>query len=194
MKQKACFLDRDGTINYDPGYLGDPEKVKLLDGVAEGISLLKNSFNFKIIVVSNQSGISRGLISEDQVNAVNKKINRLLAAENAAIDDFYLCAYHPDFSEPKLTGCRKPSPEMILKAAEDHGIDLSGSYMAGDKATDVLCGKNAGVKTILIAGEETKKELKLLKIDNIYPNFVAANFSAACKFIIDDLSGDLIDK
>ncbi len=190
IKQRAFFLDRDGTINFDPGYLGDPGKVKLLDGVAKGISLLKNSFNFKIIVVSNQSGISRGLITEKQVNAVNAKINELLQKENAAVDAFYICAYHPDFSDSRLIGCRKPSPEMIIKAAEDHQIDLGRSYIAGDRASDVVSGKNAGVKTILISDDETKKELKLLKIDNIYPNFVAANFSAACKFIIDDLSGD----
>lgn len=190
MKQKAFFLDRDGTINYDPGYLGDPDKVELLEGVAEGISLLKKSFDFKIIVVSNQSGIARGLITETQVAAVNKRVNELLKKKGAYVDDFYICAFHPDFNSEELVKCRKPSPEMILNATVDHDIDLNSSYMAGDKASDILCGKNAGVKTILISGAETKKELKLLKIDNIYPNFVAVNFLAACKFIIDDLSGD----
>ena len=115
MPQYAVFLDRDGTINEDPGYLGDPAKVKLFPGTGEALSLLKSKLNFKLIVVSNQSGIARGLISEKEVDAVNSRINELLKAENTAIDAFYYCPHHPDFSSREAAECRKPSPAMILK-------------------------------------------------------------------------------
>jgi len=145
----AIFLDRDGTINYDPGYIKDPGEVVILPGVAEGIRKLKVGFGFKIIVVSNQAGIAKGLMSHKDVEAVNRRILELLAKEKASVDAFYYCPFHPDFDPPEKTDCRKPSPFMIVKSAKDHEIDLSRSYMIGDKAIDVLSGINAGVKTIL---------------------------------------------
>ena len=184
----AVFLDRDGTINEDPGYLGDPGLVKILPGVAKGISELKSKFGFKIIVISNQAGISRGLITESQVNEVNNKINRLLSEQNAEIDVFYFCPYHPMFSSEIDSRCRKPSPEMIIKAAEENQIDLSSSYMIGDKASDVLCGINAGVKTILLNSDKSSDEINSLKKEVKSPNFVANNFLDAVNFIQQDIN------
>src|SRR4030042_6704839 len=118
MISHAVFLERDGTINIDPGYLGDPEKVELYEGVPQGLRELKKRGCFKIVVISNQSGISRGLIKEDDVIAVNKRINELLKLENTSIDAFYFCPYHPDFDSPEKCECRKPSPRMIFQAVE----------------------------------------------------------------------------
>ncbi|MFH1197343.1 MAG: HAD family hydrolase [bacterium] len=186
MPQYAVFIDRDGTINYDSGYLGNPDEVKLLDGVAESIAFLKEQFQFLVIVISNQSGVARKLISEDDVKAVNEKINSLLAEYNTKIDAFYYCPYHPDFSPVEKAICRKPSPKMIFDAAKDWTIDLNHSYMIGDTLADVECGINAGVKTILVKNNYETEEIISLKKQGKCPNFVASNIKEACRFIAED--------
>ncbi len=188
---KAVFLDRDGTINFDPGYLGDPNKVRLLPGVDTGIKFLRNDLNFKIIVVSNQSGITRGLISEADVKSVNSRINELLAEKNTRIDAFYFCPYHPEFDPPEKVKCRKPSPEMIFTAAEDFEIDLTQSYLVGDALSDIEAGNKAGVKTILLNNERKYDKINILHLGKKTPNFVATNFSDACTFIKNDLLGNI---
>lgn len=184
----AVFLDRDGTINEDPGYLGNPDLVKLLPGVAEGISDLKSNYGFKTIVISNQAGIAKGLITDDQVIDVNKKINELLSEQNAEIDVFYYCPFHPLYNSQEQSECRKPSAYMINKAAYENKIDLSKSYMIGDKASDVLCGINAGVKSILINSELIAEEINGLKKEGKTPNFTANNFLDAVNFIKQDFN------
>lgn len=183
------FLDRDGTINHDPGYIKDPAQVVLLFGVIEGIKKLKDQFGFKIIVVSNQAGISKGLMTHSDVDNVNARINELLLAEGTSIDAFYYCPFHPDNDPPEKIICRKPSPFMIVQAAEEHKISLSGSYMIGDKGSDIECGLDAGVKSILLRGKSFDNEISTLLNLGKKPNFVAANFKDACDFIIKDLSG-----
>lgn len=189
MLQHAVFFDRDNTLNYDPGYIGNPELVKLFPGVPKGIAKLKNELNFKIIVVSNQSGITRGKITESDVISVNNKINEILRTEGAEIDKFYHCPYHPDFDSEEDCKCRKPSPQMIFKAAYEMNLDLTKSYFVGDKATDVLCGYNAGVKSILIQTDNYNEEINILINENKSPNFVAANFTDAVNFIYNDFTG-----
>ncbi len=187
MSYKAVFLDRDDTINYDPGYLGDPRKVKLYPGVGEGIAKLKNDLGFKIIVISNQSGITRGYLTRKDVDAVNSKINQLLSDFNASVDDFFYCPYHPEFDGEEKSKCRKPSPLMVFQAAEKHKVDLKKSYFIGDQLTDVECGNNAGVKTILVLNKISKKEINNLKSPEKKPNFVAIDFLNACKIIEEDI-------
>lgn len=188
MPSTAVFLDRDGTINNDPGYLGDPDRVKLLPGVAEGIKLLKKNYHFKIIVVSNQSGIDRGLITHSDVDKVNLKINDLLREQNTSIDVFYYCPFHPEISGDEKAKCRKPSPAMIFKAADDYDIDLSNSYLIGDRATDIFCGLNAKVKSILLYTDELSDEINSLKNEGKSPNFVADDFLDAVEFIKKDIN------
>ncbi|RJP62495.1 MAG: HAD family hydrolase [Ignavibacteriales bacterium] len=185
----AVFFDRDGTINYDPGYLGNPDLVELYPGVPEGISELKKA-GFKIVVISNQSGIARGLISVDDVNEVNNRINRLLQIKNTSIDAFYFCPFHPEFSSSEDCECRKPSPKMVFDAAKDLEIDLSNSYLAGNSADDVECGLNSGLKTILIKSTITEDKISYLHNEGKIPTFVAENFSEACNYIIQDFLGD----
>ena len=187
--QRAIFLDRDGTINHDPGYIKDPSEITILLGVPEGIKKLKDNFGFKIIVISNQAGVSKGLMTIEDVDAVNLKINELLIKQGTSVDAFYYCPYHPDIDPPEKSICRKPSPLMIVQAAEEFKIDLSHSYMMGDKWSDVECGINAGVKTILLHSSTIEKEISALHNLGKKPNFTAANFSEACDFVIIDLSG-----
>lgn len=194
MPQYAVFLDRDGTINEDPGYLGDPEKVRLFPGTGKALLSLKTRLNFKLIVVSNQSGIARGLISNRDVNAVNSRINELLKKDNVSIDAFYYCPHHPDFSSREETECRKPSPLMVFQAAKELNIDLNGSYFVGDTAADILCGINAGLKTVLVRTGYGMESISILQKQNIFPSFVAENISDACNFILEDFTGEVIDK
>lgn len=190
MSTCAVFLDRDGTLNEDPGYLGDPEKVKLYSGTGEALSLLKNDLNLKLIVISNQSGIGRGLITKAEVELVNKKINDILRQFNVQIDAFYYCPSHPDFNTAEECACRKPAPGMVFKAADDFNIDLKGSYLIGDSVSDIECGMNAGVKTILVKTGYGNESFYTLQKLNKIPTFVAGNFLDACRFIQKDISGE----
>src|SRR4030067_2782006 len=172
MASYAVFLDRDGTINEDPGYLGEPDKVKLFPDTGEALSILKNKLNFKLIVISNQSGIARGLITKGNVKAVNRKVNELLSNYNVKIDAFYYCPYHPEFNTEEECSCRKPSPEMVLKAADDLKIYLSKSFLIGDAVSDIECGINAGVKTILVRTGYGNESFYTLQKLNKIPTFV----------------------
>jgi D,D-heptose 1,7-bisphosphate phosphatase len=189
MANRAVFCDRDGTLNHDPGYIKDPAEIKILDGVCEGLKKLKDEFGFKAIVVSNQAGISKGLMNDIDVQNVNNRINELLRNNGTSIDEFYYCPYHPDNDPPEKTICRKPSPFMIVQAIEKHKIDKTKSYMVGDKSSDVECGINAGVKTILLHSDSFEKEISTLHNLGKKPNFTAANFLEASNLIIDDISG-----
>lgn len=194
MSQYAVFLDRDGTLNEDPGYLGDPSKVKLFPGTGKALSSLKDRLHFKFIVISNQSGIARGLITEDDVAAVDLKINELLKPDNVQIDAFYFCPHHPDFSSQEEIECRKPSPSLVFRAAEDFNIELNGSYFIGDSPSDILCGINAGLKTLLVKTGYGVESISVLQKQNIFPSFVAENITDACNLIFEDFTGEIIDK
>ena len=187
--RKALFLDRDGTLNQDPGYLGNPDQVILFPTVGESLSILKNEYDFTLIVVSNQSGVARGLISKEDVDKVNRRINELLENYNVKIDAFYYCTAHPDFNSKEECECRKPSPKMIFDAVKDFEIDLGSSYLIGDAKTDIQTAKNAGCKSILIKTVYGKESFNALLSENNLPNFVAENFKEACDYIINDISG-----
>ena len=190
MPSYAVFLDRDGTLNEDPGYLGDPNHLKLFPHTGEALSILKNELDFKLIVISNQSGIARGLISREMVDSVNSKINEILKADDVAIDSFYYCPSHPDFNTKDECRCRKPSPEMVFKAAEDLKIDLTKSYFVGDSVTDIECGINAGLKTILVKTGYGEESFSILQKQNKFPTFVAQNIIEVCSFIKKDFTGE----
>lgn len=190
MPGHAVFLDRDGTLNVDPGYLGDPALVELLPGVGEALSGLKK-LGFKLIVVSNQSGISRGLLTRENVDSVNNRINELLKEHDALIDAFYYCPFHPDFSEEKDCICRKPSPKLVFDAAKEHGLHLGQSYFIGDSVADIECGENAGIKTVLVKTGYGVETFSILQKQNKFPTFVAENIFEAYKFVKNDYYGVL---
>ena len=139
----AVFLDRDGTIMRDADYCGDPGQVKVFEGVGEALRQLKKA-GFRICIITNQSGIGRGYFSEQDYRAVEAEVARQVGA--GLIDDTYFCPDLPDNGSKR----RKPAAGMIFEAQRDHAIDLAGSFMVGDKLIDVECGKNAGVRTILV--------------------------------------------
>jgi len=189
MGNYAVFLDRDGTINEDPGYLGDPNKLKLFPESGKALSELKNDLHFMLVVISNQSGVARGLITREDVELVNTKLNELLSADNVSIDAFYYCPFHPDFNSEDECSCRKPSPKLIFQASKDHNIDLTKSYFIGDTVSDVQCGLNAGLKTILVKTGYGKESISILQKENKIPTFVAENLPDACGFIKKDFKG-----
>ena len=166
-RQKAIFLDRDGTINEYVGFLTDIKEFRLLDGVAEAIRKI-NASGYLAIVVTNQPIIARGEVSFTELQEIHNKMETLLGAEGAYIDAIYFCPHHPDKGfegervEYKIScDCRKPKPGMLLKAAEDFNIDLSRSWMVGDGQNDVEAGKNAGCKTVLIGTEDYGQDRKV---------------------------------
>ncbi|MBN2570867.1 MAG: HAD family hydrolase [Ignavibacteriales bacterium] len=187
MSNPTLFLDRDGTINFDSGYIGDPNKIFIYSDVPNNLLRIKNEFGMKLIVISNQAGVAKGLMTEDDVKIVNGRIEELLKKSNIAIDEFYYCIHHPDFSSEEECKCRKPSPLMIFEAQKKHNVDLSKSYFVGDKASDVECGLNAGIKTCLILRENNSGELLVLEKQKKIPNFVANNFNEIYEFIKNDL-------
>ena len=141
--QRAVFLDRDGTIMTDVEYCGDPKNVKVFASAPDALRRLRGA-GYKIIIISNQSGIGRGYFSEAEYRAVEAEVERQIG--DGLIDATYFCQDAPD----QATDRRKPGPEMILEAARDHQIDLRRSFMIGDKPIDVECGRRAGVRTILV--------------------------------------------
>lgn len=187
--KRAVFFDRDGTLNYDPGYLGDPDKLVLYPGTSEGLKLLKE-LGFMIIVITNQSGIARGYFTARDVEAVHRRLNEILQHDGVSVDAFYYCPYHPDFNTPEECKCRKPSPDMLLRAAGDFGIDLRESYFVGDTASDVRCGRAAGVKTVLVKSSLGDEDVDRLRTEGVAADFVAGDISEACRLIANDIELD----
>ena len=142
-KTPAVFLDRDGTIMHDVHYCSDPAQVRLFDDAREALQRLKAA-GFKLFVITNQSGIGRGYFTERDYQAVTDELARQLGP--GLIEATYFCPDHPDAASDR----RKPEPGMILEAQRDHGIDLSRSYLVGDKRIDAECGRKAGVRTVLV--------------------------------------------
>jgi len=139
----AIFIDRDGTIMEDTDYCSDPKDVRIFPGVPEALRCLK-SRGFKLIIITNQSGIGRGLFTLDQYRAVETEVLRQLGDD--LIDGTYYCPDAPG----QHSNCRKPAPGMVVKAVRDHQIDLSHSFLIGDKEIDVECAHNAGVRAIRV--------------------------------------------
>lgn len=139
----AVFVDRDGTIMEDCDYCSDPKDVNIFLGVPEALRRLK-ARGFSLIVITNQSGIGRGLMTVEQYRAVEAEVVRQLGGD--LIDATYFCPDVPG----QHSSCRKPAPGMILQATREHGIDLSRAFFIGDKEIDVECGRNAGVRTIRV--------------------------------------------
>ena len=161
MSQKAIFLDRDDTVIDDPGYIKEPEQVKLLPGAAEALIQFKR-MGYLVIIITNQSAIARGYITEDKLEEIHLKLKTLLSAQGATIDGLYYCPYHPegtvkDFSME--SNLRKPNAGMLFQAADELDIDLNASWMIGDRYKDVQAGKAAGCQTILVDVPGKAREL-----------------------------------
>ena len=165
-KQKAIFLDRDGTINKYVGFLRNIDEFELIEGVSEAIKQINQS-GYLAVVVTNQPVIARGEVTWDELHEIHKKMETLLGKDGAYIDGIYICPHHPDKGfegerpEYKFDcDCRKPKPGLLLQAAKDYNIDLSKSYMIGDSERDVEAGRNAGCKKTFAV--ETNKDIVLI--------------------------------
>lgn len=157
MPGRAVFLDRDDTIIRDRHYLADPDGVELMPGAAEAVRLL-NRRRVPAIVVTNQSGIARGLFSERRLELIHQRLTGLLAERHAVVDAIYYCPHHPQGSIEKYSfpcTCRKPEPGLLMKAAQDFGLDLASCYMVGDKLEDVETIHRVRGKGVLIGVEYT---------------------------------------
>ncbi len=182
MTNRAVFLDRDDTLIEDPGYINDPGQVKLLEGVPKALKELRK-MNFKLVIVSNQSGVARGIVTEEVLGKIHKKLEKLLANEGAYIDEIYYSPYHPEGAVEKYrkkSNCRKPEPGMLLQASEEMDIDLENSWIIGDSGRDIEAGKKVGCKTILL--DPVTHEKKIVT-DGEKPDYRAVNIIEAVNII-----------
>ncbi len=175
----AVFLDRDGTVNEEKHYLHETSQLRLIRGAARAIRLL-NQADVPVFLVTNQAGIGRGYYSPEEMAALHDELARRLARRGAHLDGFYHCPHHPD----EGCSCRKPQPGMLLRAAAEHGLDLSSCYTVGDKISDLLAGRRAGCRTILVLtgyGQESRRAFAGL---DWQPDHVARSLLPAVTWIL----------
>lgn len=186
--KKAVFFDRDGVINKDYGYVGTLERFKFLPGVKEALATLKQ-MGYLTILVTNQSGIARGMYTVDDFDTVTEFMQGQLSLCKAQFDGIYFCPHHPQATVAAFRcecTCRKPQPEMLLWAQREFDIDLEHSIMVGDHASDIEAGENAGVKNLILVGTHLDTDGPLVpqaqRFDSL-PDFVQALQSGSVKLI-----------
>ena len=178
-KVKVLFLDRDGTNNRDLGtYVSSREEFVLIDRADEAIAVARAA-GFRIVIITNQAGIARGIVTAEQVEDLNRYLNELLSMKDAFFDRCYYCPSHPDYPHPeydRFIECRKPSPRMVEQAIADFRkegieVDMAGSFFVGDKLVDVECGLRAGLRPILVRTGHNEEALCLQR--GVLPEHVA---------------------
>lgn len=169
---KAVFLDRDGVINEDPGYVHKIDDFKFINNAIEGLKLLKD---FKLILITNQSGVGRGYYTKRDFLKFNSHLINELLKNKIKIEKTYYCLHHPDES----CNCRKPSIKHIEEAKKEFNIDLGQSYVVGDHLHDIEMGKKAGCKTVFVLTGHGKKHKETIKAD-----FIAQDLYGAAQWII----------
>ena len=177
--QKTVFLDRDGTIASDVSYCRRVEDFEILTGVPEAIKLL-NQNDFRVIVITNQSGIARGYFTEKTLEQIHRKTVTELAEKNARVDAIYYCPHHPD----EGCGCRKPGTDLFRQAGQEHNIDIVSSYMVGDRDMDIRAGKAIGCKTVLV----TTGPDDVIVADAGLADFTGDSLLEAARWIVSNLS------
>jgi D-glycero-D-manno-heptose 1,7-bisphosphate phosphatase len=167
-RRPAVFLDRDGTLIEEVAYPRDPDSVRLLEGVVEALAAFRRA-GFALVVVSNQSGIGRGLVTREEANAVHERFVDELRVRGIELDDVRYCPHAPE----DACACRKPSAELLIASARYLGIDLAASFMIGDKAADVAAGRAAGCRTLLLG-----------RADGHGATYVAPNWNQAVEHLL----------
>ncbi|GLH73176.1 D,D-heptose 1,7-bisphosphate phosphatase [Geothrix limicola] len=192
IRRRAVFLDRDGVLVEDRGLLVDAEDIRIYEGVPEALARLHRA-GFALVVVSNQAVVARGLLSEAGMRRLQETLEARLQAQGApAFDGFYYCPHHPSATLPEYRvdcGCRKPRPGMLLKAAEDLGLDLASSYMVGDRPTDLQAGHRAGCLGIWVqSGRHADRPIETAEAldPGIVPAFVCASLTEAATWILEE--------
>jgi histidinol-phosphate phosphatase family protein len=173
----AVFLDRDGTINEDRGYIRRPSDLHLIPGAAEAIRAL-NERGLPVVVISNQSGLARGYFTRSDLTAINAQLVTLLKQDGASIDAMYFCPHLPDDGCP----CRKPATALVERAVKK--LDIRCSYMVGDKGTDIALARGAGARAVLVKTGHGSEELAHLAEE---PDFIAEDLLSAVTWILKDL-------
>ena len=184
---RAIFIDRDGTLNEDIGYVSSPDQLRLYPWAGEAVRLINNSGR-KAIVITNQSGIARGMYTEDALAQIHSRMIRDLAREGARIDAVYYCPHHPAVGESPYRvacECRKPRTGMLDAASLEHGIDLARSFVIGDKASDMDLAENAGARGALVLTGYGSETLAHSGRWPCKPSVIAQNLLEAVKQILD---------
>lgn len=180
---RAVFLDKDGTVIANVPYNVHPGRIRLLPGVGEGLRALHGA-GYRIVIVTNQSGVARGFFTEEELRAAGEHIGRLLAAEGVPLAGFYYCPHLSDGVVPAYSvrcDCRKPSPGLLLRAARELDLDLAASWMVGDILHDVEAGRRAGCRTVLVApGGETEWALSADRL----PHHIVGSVAEASRVIL----------
>ena len=183
MPDRAVFLDKDGTLVQDVPYNVDPARIELALGVPEGLRRL-HAAGYRLLVISNQSGVARGYFPEEALGAVVERMRDLFTEAGVPLDGFYYCPHHPGGSVAAYAvacSCRKPEPGLIFRAASEPSLERRRSWFVGDILNDVEAGRRAGCRTILIAnGHETEW---ILTLDRL-PHYVAADLAEAAEAIL----------
>ena len=188
LKDVTVFLDRDGTLNYDPGYLRVAAELKLLAGVGPALARLKRA-GARLVVVTNQSGVGRGIITLKDLEAIHARLQGLLEQEDAALDAIYFCPHHPDNG----CRCRKPNVGMVERAVSELQLDLRRSYLIGDHARDIQLATRVGAKAILIATAPVEAQsLEMLKVEKALPDAVVKSMTEAVDWILADAAKTIL--
>jgi D-glycero-D-manno-heptose 1,7-bisphosphate phosphatase len=193
MSKRAVFLDRDGVLIEDVDLIARPEQVRICDGALEAINEL-NQMSLVVVVVSNQTVVSRGITTEQNVQSLNTHIQDLLHQKGGAvIDRFYTCLHHPNATLPEYRvdcACRKPRPGLLVQAAADLDIDLKASYMVGDRISDILAGHSAGCTTVLVqTGKHTEPPIESPAMDlTIQPDKICPDLQEAARWIVNRMT------
>jgi heptosyltransferase II len=178
----TVFLDRDGTLNYDPGYLKVAADLKLLAGVGPALARLKGA-GAKLVVVTNQSGVGRGILTLKDLEAIHARLQGLLEQEDAALDAIYFCPHHPDDG----CRCRKPNVGMVERAVSELQLDFRRTYLIGDHARDIQLAHRVGAKPILLTPAPVDAQsLDRLKVEQALPDAVAKSMAEAVDWILED--------
>ncbi len=181
----ALFLDRDGVINVDPmDFVTRPEDLHVIESSAQTIARF-NAIGVPVIVCSNQSGVSKGLYTLEDLDRVSQRLQEVLGEHGAHIDAFYYCPH----DDADGCDCRKPKPGLLLRAAAEHGIDLERSVFVGDSWRDIVAGRTAGVRTVLVLSGHVKPEmLDTPQIANHPPDHIAPDLHGATEWILHQLN------
>lgn len=188
--QRAVFFDRDGTLNEEIGHVRNAEDFRVYSFAARAVRLV-NEAGLRAIVITNQSGIARGLIPESLVRRVNRRLTRRIAAGGGRLDAIYYCPHHPEASVKRfrvVCGCRKPAPGLLEAAASEFGVDLARSFMIGDRFVDILAGRRVGARSVLVLTGVGQRELEDEEGNGIVqPDHVAENAYKAVRWILGNL-------
>jgi D-glycero-D-manno-heptose 1,7-bisphosphate phosphatase len=192
MKQPAVFIDRDGTISEEVGYVNHPSRFELYPYSSAAIKML-NDNGWLAIVVTNQAGVARGYFSEDVVKQIHERLEQELLDTSARLDAIYYCVHHPTVGEPPYRldcDCRKPKAGLITRASSDFEIDLASSWMVGDRYSDIELARNAGLQSAFVLSGYGRGEWEYQRAGWKYqPDLVCENLLEAVKQIVEDRSG-----